>query len=277
MRRTARALPPLLLLLLVSDFAAGEDERGRRLYLEHCAVCHGRTGDGEGPEANRLSVPPRDLTRGLYEYRSTPSGALPLDADLFRTLSRGIPGTAMIPQTYLSRDQRWTVIQYIKSLSQRFRAENPAEPVPIPLPPDELGALVEEGRRTYAEAGCVTCHGERGTGDGPSAATLEDSKGRPTRPTNLVAGPFGGGARPEDIYRTLATGLDGTPMPSYREALTERQLWALVAYVRSLRAPTARRSRGMMGMMGTNREERLGRMIEMHNRMRGGLTGESDP
>jgi hypothetical protein len=55
-------------------------------------------------------------------------------------------------------------------------------------------------------------------------------------------------------------------MPSYHDALTEEERWALVAYVDALATAELRIARGMMGMMGPG-EEGLGRMIEMMNRM----------
>lgn len=194
--------------------------RGREIYLTHCAVCHGERGDGLGLGAARLQIKPRDFTTGLFKFRSTPSGALPLDHDLYRTLSQGVRGTSMIPQTHLSVEDRWAVIQYIKGFSARFVRENPSEPVRLPLPPADLQAGQERGRQLYLDAGCAQCHGAEGRGDGPSARDLRDSWGYPIRPSDLTRRPLKGGSSPTDLYRTFSTGLDGTPMPSYHDALT---------------------------------------------------------
>lgn len=83
-----------------------------------------------------MQTKPRDFTTGLFKFRSTPSEALPLDRDLYRTLSQGVHGTSMIPQTHLSADDRWAVIQYLKGFSAWFVTENPAEPV-------QLGRMIE--------------------------------------------------------------------------------------------------------------------------------------
>jgi cytochrome c oxidase cbb3-type subunit 2 len=246
--------------------------RGRQVYLTHCAVCHGERGDGQGPEAARLQSKPRDFTSGLFKFRSTPSGALPLDRDLYRTLSEGIRGTSMIAQTQLSADERWAVIQYLKGFSARFLRENPAEPVPLPCPPADMRTKREHGEQLYADAGCVQCHGAAGQGNGPASTDLRDAWGHASRPTNLTQRPLKGGSSPTDLYRTLSTGLNGTPMPSYGDVLSEEELWALVAYVDSLAIPERGADRGMMGMMGPG-EEPLGRMIEMMNRM--GMQGAS--
>lgn len=271
-----RTMRHVLFLLLVTLLFGGVGRlwaatgsglaQGRQVYLTHCVVCHGERGDGQGPGAARLQTRPRDFTSGLFKFRSTPSGALPLDRDLYRTLSEGVHGTSMISQTHLSVDERWAVVQYIKGFSIRFVRENPAEPVRLPPPPADLQAKREQGRQLYADAGCVQCHGVDGRGSGPSAQGLRDAWGHLIRPTDLTQRPLKGGSSPTALYRTLSTGLNGTPMPSYQDVLSAEELWALVAYVDSLATPERRVARGMMGMMGPG-EEPLGRMIEMMNRM----------
>jgi len=91
------------------------------------------------------------------------------------------------------------------------------------------------GKQLYADAECLACHGERGHGDGPSATTLKDSRELPIAATDLTKPErFKNGAKPADVYRTLVTGLAGTPMPSYADALGPDQVWDLVFYVLSL-------------------------------------------
>src|SRR5512134_83922 len=108
---------------------------GAEVYRVRCTQCHGVGGDGRGPHAIRLSVPPRDFTTGVYALRSTPSGSLPTDLDLFGTVSRGLRGTAMIPWTFLPEEERWAVLEHVKSFSRRFAEEPPGEPVPVPPAP----------------------------------------------------------------------------------------------------------------------------------------------
>jgi mono/diheme cytochrome c family protein len=91
------------------------------------------------------------------------------------------------------------------------------------------------GKQLYADAECLACHGATGRGDGPSAPTLKDSAELPIAATDLTQlERFKSGARPEDVYRTLMTGLAGTPMPSYADSLEPDQTWDLVYYVLSL-------------------------------------------
>ena len=201
---------------------------------------------------------------GIFKFRSTPSGSLPQDADLLRTLTRGIPGTAMIAQTHLSEEERWAVVRYVKTLSDRFTNASPAPPIPVPPVPAYLPSLVEKGKHLYAEAGCPTCHGQDGRGDGAAADSLKDAWGRPSRPADLTNRPLKSGPSPQDLYRTLVTGLNGTAMPSYDDALGEEELWSVVVYVETLAEVGPGGKPGMTGL----REEHLGRVIEMMNRMR---------
>ncbi len=119
---------------------------GAEVYRLRCIPCHGVNGNGKGIHAARLSVPARDFTKGVYEFRSTPSGELPTDEDLFRSVSRGVHGTAMIPWSWLPEPERWAVLEHVKGFSPRFRDEGPGEPVAVPETPAETPELVAPGR-----------------------------------------------------------------------------------------------------------------------------------
>ncbi len=85
--------------------------RGREIFRQECAPCHGLGGRGDGPAAASLRPRPFDLTEHAVAHHS--------DAELFRMLSGGVPGTAMPAfQTRLSHDDRWHVLNYVKSLAQ---------------------------------------------------------------------------------------------------------------------------------------------------------------
>ena len=119
---------------------------GERVYLESCAACHGQRGDGKGPEADRLKTKPRDFSGGIYKFRSTPSGSLPLDEDIFRTISRGVRTTSMLAQLHLSEKQRWAVTEYLKTFSSRFKSEKTPESISIPAQPSPDARLVALGK-----------------------------------------------------------------------------------------------------------------------------------
>ncbi len=241
---------------------------GERIYLENCAACHGQKGDGKGLEADRLKTKPRDFTTGIYKFRSTPSGSLPSDQDIFRTISRGVRGTSMLAQLHLSEQERWAVTEYVKTFSPRFKIGKPAEPLAIPKKPPFNSQLTALGKAKYEEAGCGSCHGANGQGDGPSSKELKDDSGNPNLPTDLTLKPFKSGPEPQDLFRTISTGLNGTPMPSYGTALTEKERWAIVSYI--LTIATHERPRGMMGLVG---EEVQGMRVDMRAAMAGMMGG----
>ncbi len=231
---------------------------GAEVYRLRCIPCHGVNGNGRGIHASRLSVPARDFTKGVYELRSTPTGTLPTDLDLFRTIGRGIHGSAMIPWSWLGEAERWAVIEHVKGFSPRFAEEGPGDPVPVPPAPPETPARAARGAAAYVRNGCPKCHGDAGEGDGPSAPTLRRDGGEPVRPLPFSAGRFlRGGSLPE-LWLTLATGLDGTPMPSYA-AVPPEELWELAAFVRS-RAGLAG---GAPRRASPDPEERLGWRIDV--------------
>jgi len=217
---------------------------GKTVYVKWCAGCHGDNGAGDGAGARHMIPPPRDFTVGLYQIRSTPSGQLPTDGDLLRSIDEGLPGTAMPGwKSRLSDRQRRDVLAYIKTFSTFF-ADTTQRPQAIKFgspPSGGSGAdALRVGRQFYDSIGCRKCHGDLGRGDGPSAPTLKDDAGHPMFAANLHENwRFNGGGTVEDIYHRLRTGLDGTPMPSFSDLienkfLTEEQLWRVAQYVRSL-------------------------------------------
>jgi mono/diheme cytochrome c family protein len=316
------------------------DEQGRHLglYREHCAHCHGITGDGAGPTALALYPYPRDFRLGKYKFKSTPLRRPPTDDDLVRIIRQGIPGSAMPAFTTLPEDEVLALVDYVKYLTirgeyeRRLVAELPglegeplvdlnvlrsAQPKPsaaegsaaaaaseptaeqtaldeqlqtlvgeylyeeivdrwsdrddaiteVPAPPAELMSAaappaewVAKGRDLFfGKANCVQCHGATGLGDGqtqnyddwtndwlktPGVDVLSRQTyqhfleagalpPRPVRPRNLRVPVYRGGNAPADIYRRIANGIEGTPMPS-SPSLTPEEVWAVVAYVQAM-------------------------------------------
>lgn len=238
-------------------------EKGRQVFEQNCAICHGPLGDGRGMAGMMVRTKPRDFRPGAFKFRSTPSGSLPTDEDLFQTISRGLRGTGMIGQDDLPQAERWAVVAYLKTFSERFQREKPQPPIPVPEPPPRAPELIAKGREVYQKAECFKCHGTDGRGDGPSAPDLKDDWGYPIQAADLTR-PLKRGSTPEAIYRTLVTGLNGTPMPSYEGALTDEELWALSFYVVSLNT----------GILSAHqsREEAAGQMVlRMHGGRGGGM------
>ena len=222
-------------------------ELGGRVFRGACLGCHGEKGDGQGREGKLLQLPPRDFTAAAFICRKTPSGSLPLDVDLFRSIRRGFkPAIGMPPFTFLSDREVWAVISFLKTLSPRWKEEAVPPPVEVPAPPPRSKQQAAAGAEVYKATGCFACHGEKGLADGPASATLTYDNGKPILPANFTKpDDFKCGSRPQDVYRTLTTGMDGTPMPTFADALTPEQRWQLVDFILSLgeqgRTPVAAR------------------------------------
>jgi cytochrome c oxidase cbb3-type subunit 2 len=199
--------------------------RGRELYQQHCAACHGDEGRGNGLGAPHLQIRPRDFTIGKYKWRSTVIGNLPTDGDLFRTIVRGLPGTAMPSWRELPEERVWLLVDYVKTFYEGDKPWNDMAEV-VPIPPERFDPNPEKelarGRAVYFAAGalCYNCHGREGAADGPAWNTTAGDYGGVVRPRDLVPRWEGdqvelrlrAGATAQDIYRTIMTGIDGTPM-----------------------------------------------------------------
>ncbi|HYN88529.1 MAG TPA: c-type cytochrome, partial [Ardenticatenaceae bacterium] len=156
---------------------------GRRIYAEHCVVCHGPDGRGNGAAAPSLIPRPRDFTLGQFKYKSTPPGQPPSDADLVRVVSNGLVSSAMpYWSDILSEAEIREVVAYVKTFSPVFQQTAP-EPLAVPprVPPD--AASIERGRALFQSQGCAGCHGE----DARGGVTLRDSEGHPVRSRDLTA------------------------------------------------------------------------------------------
>jgi mono/diheme cytochrome c family protein len=212
----------------------GNAKAGQALYRRYCITCHGVHGDGAGENAPHLDPKPRDFTKAAFKCRSTPSGGLPTDSDLYDTISRGIYNSAMPPWRPLTRQQRADLIAYIKTFSPRFHEEPPGATVVIPPEPPTSAESVQRGAALFQSMNCWSCHGKEGRGNGPSALTLTDSKGYPILPFDFTKAPhFKCGETPRDVFKDLSTGLDGTPMPSFADSLKPDQIWDVVHYIQT--------------------------------------------
>ena len=221
--RTVALLLTLFGMLVVLNLAHAQNapeasEKGKEVYENSCAHCHGTEGRGDGSAAENLLPKPRDFTRGLYKIRSTGTGELPTDQDLFDIITEGMPGSSMPPwDTALSTNDRWEVVAYIKTFYDGFKeAEAPPKQINMSGKVPYSEQSVETGKALYAELGCVECHGDVGRGDGTSAPDLTDEWGFQSWPANLTQGwNFRGGSDTEDIFKRFIGGLAGSAMPAF--------------------------------------------------------------
>jgi mono/diheme cytochrome c family protein len=239
--RSAASLTPAFLDTPIAPRPAADTaalvEKGRALYAENCAQCHGEKGAGDGFGAPFLVPPPRDLVAAEYKFRTTNAG-LPTDDDLFRSISRGANGTGMPPwQHLLNDDDRWALVEFVKALSPKFAQFPDRRAMALTEAPEGAGDAAN-GRAVYTKMQCAQCHGEDGRGTGPQALAQRDSKGRFVNTRDLTSpGSFRTGWNAREIVRTLDTGMNGVPMPSYAQAMTPAEKYDLAAFVMSLAGP----------------------------------------
>lgn len=323
--------------------AAGSPaEVGRGLYRQHCATCHGVTGNGRGETAALLDPYPRDYRLGRYKYKSTERGAKPLREDLAYSIKYGIAGTSMkvIPELtdadidalvdyviYLSwrgqfersmlmegndvefavagevdeetgkpiagehlfdesspdfEEQLATAQEFATDIADAWLAAEESirevpepEDIPVPATTAEVIAAagsvesspikesIAKGKQIFASelSACGKCHGPEGYGDGPTIDYDDWTKDWTLRinidpldeaaqvpliargalppraivPRDFREGLYRGGSSPEQLYRRIAAGIDGTPMPAASIAVND--IWHLVNYIRSLAVP----------------------------------------
>jgi mono/diheme cytochrome c family protein len=211
---------------------------GKHLYDANCAQCHGAEGKGDGFGAPFLVPPPRDLTAGQFKFRTTAGGQLPTDEDLFRTISRGANGTGMPPWQYLLNDEeRWALVDYVKTFDARFADGRTRKAMPLPEAPGRSRS-VANGHQVYTKMQCAKCHGEDGRGVGPASNEMVDAKGRHVNALNFTQpAAYRTGFTEREIIRTLETGMNGVPMPSYSGVMSSQEQYDLVAYLMSRAAP----------------------------------------
>jgi cytochrome c oxidase cbb3-type subunit 2 len=238
----------LALLSLISALIAGNAsaadqktlELGKKVFTQRCVICHGEKGDGKGLVGiiHRVQVRgsvqttlPRDFTTGVFRFRTTSTGCLPVDDDLLRVVSNGIPRSYMPSFGDVSMDERKAVIQYVKTFAKRWQEEEACPPMVVKKP-EFVGSpeSVAKGKDIFKKMKCWECHGEFGKGDGPKSDNLKDDWGLKILPFDFTSGATKLGFSPENVFTAYSTGLDGSGMPSYEDSMSVEDRWHLVSY-----------------------------------------------
>ena len=224
--------------------------RGQALFARQCAICHGDQGDGAGKFAYLMNPRPRNLQQGNFKL-STTQNQIPTEEDLLRTISRGMPGSAMPPWGHLPLSDLQSLAKYVRQIhvdavtveatktsgsateasEMIVRKTEPGPALRVPPEPafDDLHWF--RGRRVYLEA-CASCHGVDGH---PVADAVKyDNEGYPVPPRSFVNGIFKGGSEGHQLYARIVMGVKGTPMPASAGVYKDDEVWDLVHYVQSL-------------------------------------------
>ena len=130
-------------------------------YRRYCVGCHGVLGDGNGENFPWVDPKPRDFQLGVFKCRSTPTGTLPTDEDLFDTIARGMDRSNMPQWSTFTKQERADLVAWVKHFSPRWANEKPGAPITIPPEPEVTPERIKAGRDVFARVQCWKCHGVR--------------------------------------------------------------------------------------------------------------------
>lgn len=213
--------------------------RGKQVYMEKCAYCHGDKGKGDGPAADYSMPQPRNLTKGHIKIRSTSFGKIPTDKDLMNVINNGLRSTTMPGWKHLPINDRKSLLIYIKSLSKKFQKFKKRGKSHKIIKVGKEPALSTEGierGKTLFMTQCSGCHGVEGRGDGVATQRIVDYSSSAIWPRNLSQPwTFRRGSTRKDIFKTLRTGLSTTSMPKFSpRVFSDQQIWDIVSFVSTL-------------------------------------------
>jgi mono/diheme cytochrome c family protein len=247
---------------------------GSKLFRSRCQECHGPTGDGRGPTAPWLTPHPRDFRQGAFKFTST--GHKPTRADLFRTVTNGLPGTPMPAWNMRTEDERHRLIDYVLFLSLRGRTEfevlrtllvegedglegdvpteaarvlkaelrawAAAESQVVPAAPPEYPGGSPPAAESVRRGHDLFVDPKGGgcaschTNYGREARLQYDVWGTLVRPADLTTPRRKGGDGPADLCRRVRCGIAPSNMPA-PSGLTDAQAWDLVQFLQALPYP----------------------------------------
>ena len=232
---------------LSPDFANASVERGKVLYKEYCAQCHGFTGKGDGPAASGLDPKPAI-------HANIPFEKLPMEY-LYTVINHGGPAVGKsqnMPYWGLTIGQQGVadVIAYLKvtfkgipdvaaaddaqgaaCMQPRKTANAPEDFLTKTNPLPSSAGTIKGGKelflRTAQPVACVMCHGKQGDGKGLMGAALVPS------PRNFTCGMMMREIPDGQLFWIIKDGSPGTGMMAF-PGLPDEQVWQLIHYIRTL-------------------------------------------
>lgn len=191
---------------------------GKRVFEQHCVLCHGGDGTGSPEILGQLAVDPPDLTDDEWTYGDS-------DADLFKVIAEGTPNDMEAFGAKIRERQIWHLIHYIRTLGAKNDIAAESDELVNPTPySDESRAA---GHQSYVRY-CVECHGMDGRGHTEMVEFLA------TLPANLRKSVFKYGTDDATVFRVIK---NGTPndMPGFADKFTDEAIWDIVNYLKSIR------------------------------------------
>jgi mono/diheme cytochrome c family protein len=192
------ALAALVLMAAMPGLAHASDDGGA-LYHRHCERCHGVTGRGDGPDAELLATPPRDLQSGFLQRYST--------VDLVRRIRKGLPLEIALDLPALRARAR--DVEALAAYLERL--------------PTVTRRKVEEGQALYLDH-CELCHGVYGA---PDLTIAGDAR----RPRDLGDPNVQREVSDADLEDVMRHGHRGMPAPG---PIVAQERPSVIAFVRLL-------------------------------------------
>lgn len=229
------------------EFTNASVDRGKTLYKEYCAQCHGFTGKGDGPAASGLEPKPA-------VHANMPFDKLPMEY-LYNVINHGgvaVGKSPNMPYWGLTIGQQGVadVMAYLKAtfkgvpdtaatvggqggacVQPRQTARAPEDFISKTNPLSSSTGAIQAGKalflKTAQPVACVMCHGEQGDGKGLMGAALIPS------PRNFTCGAMMREIPDGQLFWIIKNGSPGTGMMSFA-SLPDEQVWQLIHYIRSL-------------------------------------------
>jgi cytochrome c553 len=130
---------------------AGDTGAGKQLYYRYCWGCHGFRGDGNGENGPYLNILPRNFVAATFKCRSTPTGTLPTDEDLFNAVTRGFNNSNMPSWITLTAQNRADLVAFIKTFSPRWKSDKPGDPIAVPAEPALSVQSIQHGKELFTK------------------------------------------------------------------------------------------------------------------------------
>lgn len=233
------------------EFGRASADRGKGLYKEYCAQCHGLTGKGDGPAASGLSPKPAvhaamafDKLPMEYLYNVINHGGRAVGkspnmpywgltigqqgvADVIAYLKVTFKGEAQVAQAQAGKDGGPTGVCPQPRQTVRAPAEFLAMTNPLPASPEAVEAGKALFQQNAKPVACAMCHGNQGDGRGFMGAALTPP------PRNFTCGKMMKDIPDGQLFWIIKKGSPGTGMMSF-DGLPDDQVWQVIRYIRSL-------------------------------------------
>lgn len=184
---------------------AGGETRPAVIYHNYCSVCHGDKGDGRSRAQGSLVPPPKDFTNHAVAMQMSRQYMVDV-------VTNGRPGTAMTGwKTQLNKKEIEAVVDYVRNTFMPAAASKDSE---------------SRGRTVFAK-NCSVCHGEKGDGNSRAKNSMFPPPRDFTSPAARVE------LTTERMIRSVTYGRPETAMAGFHTQLSDEDIKAVVAYIRS--------------------------------------------